>query len=229
MRSNETRAPYYWPENLLFDVSPQDFAPILDGARKPVDFEGSLEYALASLSGGDFIPETRDIIRSHYQDGKSVEQTAEELHVSVDDVNEAIHKSLRHLNQLFFKQILCLGLKAHTEFASSAAWRLGYQCGLNQQQPPEELDISVEDLVAPPEQILNVEPDTPIEVLGLSNRSINVLKRAGIRKVYDIICQSEASFARMPNCGRSTLIEVKAALKKFNMDFGCAPFFDALV
>lgn len=228
MKAYDLKISHDWPNNLLYDISAKDFAPLLDGAKRPADFEGTLAYVLCSLTGEGFLPEARDIILMHYINNMSAEEIAEELELTPEDVVDSIQMTLRFLNQLFFKEILCLGIKAHTEYASSAAWRLGYQCGVSldpttaRQSPDQD-----STLVTPPEETLQVEPSTPIEVLSLSKRSINCLKRAGIHCVYDVISQSEANFANMPNCGKNTLIEVKSALKKYNLDFGCVSFSSA--
>lgn len=226
MKENTVILKRNWPDNLLYDISPKDFAPLLDGAERPSDFDGTLEYVLCSLKGGELLDETEEIIRLRYQDDLRMEETAWEVGLSVNEVDQAIRKALRYLNQLFYKEILCLGIKAHTEFASSAAWRLGYQCGMNLVEK-EKARGKEPDLTQPPYMTLQVEPSTPIEVLGLSNRSINCLKRAGIRMVYELISQKEESICKMPNCGKSTIIEVKAALRKYHLDIGCACFSNA--
>ncbi len=140
-------------------------------------------------------------------------------------VRHAIDLSLKHLRQLFFIEILCIGIKAHTEYASTAAWRLGYKHGL--EVPADCTDTLADDpeeIITPPEQILNVDPTTPVESLNLSRRCLNILKRANIYTVYELISRPEEDFVKIRNIGHSTIVEVKSALQRNGFDFGCVQF-----
>lgn len=222
-----------WPDNLLTDISAQNFAPILNGAKRPPDFKGSLEYALCSLSApglfgnlsSEVPPETA--IRLHYQEQLSCAEIAKRLNVTAYQVQNVIKSCLKHLNQLFFIEFICIGIKAHTEYSATAAWRLGYQYGLSTVQGKREaLGGSEMDLLQSPEGAPNFDPSTTVEALPVSKRCLNSLKRANIHTMYELLSKDEEELRKMPSIGKSTIEEVRAELQKVGLEFGCIHYSD---
>ena len=59
--------------------------------------------------------------------------------------------------------------------------------------------------------------DTPIEDLALSVRSMNCLKRAGIRTVGELHTYSEEDVMKLKNFGQKSLDEIKDKLMERNL------------
>jgi len=59
--------------------------------------------------------------------------------------------------------------------------------------------------------------DTAIEVLGLSVRSLNCLKRAGVRTVGDLVNMSRGDVMKMKNFGQKSLDEVIERLQAYGL------------
>lgn len=81
------------------------------------------------------------------------------------------------------------------------------------------IDIKEEEIVE--EVCEKQEPsvnDITIEEMGLSIRSLNCLKRAGIKKLGDLTEMSEEDLMRLKNFGQKSLDEIKATLEKYNID-----------
>lgn len=72
-------------------------------------------------------------------------------------------------------------------------------------QPPARTEVHVG---GPESQVL----DTPIEDLQLSVRSLNCLKRAGIRSVGELLTYSEEDIMKLKNFGQKSLDEIKDKL-----------------
>ena len=58
------------------------------------------------------------------------------------------------------------------------------------------------------------EWDVPVEMLNLSVRSFNCLKRAGISKVSELLDMTEDEIIKMRNFGKKSLDEIKAVLEE---------------
>lgn len=69
-------------------------------------------------------------------------------------------------------------------------------------------------------QILN----TPVDVLELSVRSQNCLKRANINTLYDLTQKTEEDIAKERNFGKKSLLETKEKLKEWGLSFGMTDF-----
>ena len=62
--------------------------------------------------------------------------------------------------------------------------------------------------------------DIPTENLGLSVRSTNALKAAGLKNIEQIIIQSVSaeSFKNIPNLGEKSVNEIKAKINELDID-----------
>ncbi len=77
-------------------------------------------------------------------------------------------------------------------------------------QPPSKVD---HEHRGPESEML----DTPIEDLALSVRSMNCLKRAGIRTVGELLTYSEEDVMKLKNFGQKSLDEIKDKLMERNL------------
>ncbi len=66
------------------------------------------------------------------------------------------------------------------------------------------------------ESLLNMS----VENLGLSQRALNLLKKAGIETLRDLVFMSEEELKKTKHVGIKTIEEVKKALAKYNLSLG---------
>ncbi len=97
------------------------------------------------------------------------------------------------------------------EAISKAAAILQKKLSLFSQIEPPSRDE--EEVVGPEAELL----DTPIEDLQLSVRSLNCLKRAGIRTVGELLTYSEEDVMKLKNFGQKSLDEIGEKLAERNL------------
>jgi DNA-directed RNA polymerase subunit alpha len=76
-------------------------------------------------------------------------------------------------------------------------------------------EIDIDEIVAPAEE----ETDRPLEVLNLSMRTANALKRANINSISQVLAMSDNDLLGLRNFGQKSLDELRQAL----MDHGYGP------
>ncbi|MDR1052299.1 MAG: DNA-directed RNA polymerase subunit alpha [Endomicrobium sp.] len=62
--------------------------------------------------------------------------------------------------------------------------------------------------------------DSPIEILNISTRILNNLKKENIKTIYDIVKTSEEKLLKIDNFGKRSLDELKKELIKIGLNFG---------
>ena len=77
----------------------------------------------------------------------------------------------------------------------------------------DSLTIPVEGLVEGDSEML----ETSIEVVDLSSRSLNCLKKAGIKTLGDLVKMTEEELVGVKSLGAKSHDEIKDVLKKFNL------------
>jgi DNA-directed RNA polymerase subunit alpha len=98
----------------------------------------------------------------------------------------------------------------------------------NHEEEYEEEEADAEEVVLPVEESIEAVEEKPggdihtqsIEVLSLSVRSINCLKRDKINTIGDLLARSPVELLKIRNFGQKSLDEVKEKLKaKFNIQY----------
>lgn len=82
----------------------------------------------------------------------------------------------------------------------------------------DESSITAEMMVEKDDKGKEKILEMTIEELGLSVRSFNCLKRAGINTVEDLISKSEEEMMKVRNLGKKSFDEVKEKLQSLGFD-----------
>jgi len=61
----------------------------------------------------------------------------------------------------------------------------------------------------------SVSVGTPVQLLGLSSRALNVLDANGIKAIEDLDRWSDAKLLKLHNCGRRSVAEIRAAADRW--------------
>lgn len=83
----------------------------------------------------------------------------------------------------------------------------------------QEMTMGLEKMTSASEKPGSGEKTQPIEVLGLSTRSFNRLKRARFHTVESILCRTRRELWETPNLGPKTLLELEEKLAQQGMTF----------
>ena len=195
-----------YPDNLLFDVLGEE-------VPRPKDYKGSVEYVLHTA----LTAREADAVHYRYGYGLTLDDVGARLGgVTRERARQIIAKALRKLRYPSRANILRDGLAAAEEDKRNAAVEAAnvkIKASLEKALSENGVEDPVKGHV-----LASFETDiavltAPLEALDLSNRSYNILKRAGIDTLGDIIEHTEQDLMRLRNCGPKSLfeIEVKAA------------------
>lgn len=157
---------------------------------RPGDFDGSLEYVLHTLTERE-----RRVLDFRYKDGLTFEEIGKRECVTRERIRQIHAKSLRklrHPDRLNYLKHGVSGVIARkTENAREAAL-----ASLPKPDKPE---------------------DIPLEELGLSVRSYNCLKRAGMNTLHDVAEMTFDELCNVRNLGKRSIDEICAALTKYGI------------
>ena len=157
---------------------------------RPADFDGSLEYVLHTLTERE-----RRVLDFRYKDGLTFEEIGKRECVTRERIRQIHAKSfrkLRHperLNYLKYGVSGVISLKA--EIVREAA--------LASLPKPDKLE------------------DITLEELGLSVRSYNCLKRAGVNTLRDVSEMTFDELCYVRNIGKKSVDEICAVLTKYGI------------
>ena len=178
-----TTHPY--PDNLLYDIFGCEWEFPL-----PVDFDGSLEYVLHSLTERE-----RRVLDFRYKDGLTFEEIGKRECVTRERIRQIHAKSfrkLRHPERLNYLKYGVSGVIARqTENAREAA--------LASLPKPDKLE------------------DITLEELELSVRSYNCLKRAGKCTLRNVSEMTFDELCHVRNLGKKSVDEICAVLTKYGI------------
>ena len=157
---------------------------------RPADFDGSLEYVLHSLTERE-----RRILDFRYKDGLTFEEIGKHFCVTRERIRQIHAKSLRKLHRPDRLNYLKYGVSGviarQTETAREAAL-----ASLPKQDKPEDITL---------------------EELGLSVRSYNCLKRAGMDTLREVSEMTFDELCHVRNLGKRSIDEICAVLTNYGI------------
>ena len=157
---------------------------------RPADFDGSLEYVLRTLTERE-----RLVLDFRYKDGLTFEEIGKRECVTRERIRQIHAKSLRKLRHPERLNYLKYGVSGvivrQTENAREVAL-----ASLPKQDKPE---------------------DIPLEELGLSVRSYNCLKRAGMDTLRNVSEMTFDELCNVRNIGKKSIDEICAVLTKYGI------------
>ena len=157
---------------------------------RPGDFDGSLEYVLHTLTERE-----RRVLDFRYQEGLTFEEIGKRFCVTRERIRQIHAKSLRKLRRPdrlnYLKHGVSGVIARKTENAREVAL-----ASLPKQDKPEDITL---------------------EELGLSVRSYNCLKRAGMNTLHDVAEMTFDELCNVRNLGKRSIDEICAALTNFGI------------
>lgn len=191
---NKTEINY--PYNLLCAVLGEEPETLAE------DFEASVEYVLMST----LTERECGVIRQRYKDGLTYEECGKAWGVTRERIRQVEIKTIRKLRHPSRLQFLRLGVRGTIHEAAQKVADKNYhlinEC-VKKAMDAEKGEVTVEE-----------KPDLELYELDLSVRSYNCLKRAGCKKVSDILRMDYQKFTHIRNMGRKSCNEVIAVLNR---------------
>lgn len=144
----------------------------------------------------------REVVRLYYFEEMNLDEVAAEIGVTLERIRQIQHKALRKLRQPYRMKCLMLGVdfvKATDRYCEEVK-----QEYLKKKE--EELYRFADEVDEPLE--------CTIDSLGLSVRSYNCLRRAGINTVNDILQLSLEDLCKVRNLSRKSVQEIVTLIRK---------------
>ena len=157
---------------------------------RPGDFDGSLEYVLHTLTERE-----RRVLDFRYKDGLTFEEIGKRFCVTRERIRQIHAKSLRKLRHPGRLNYLKYGVSGVISLKTESA----REAALASMPKPEK-----------PE-------DITLEELGLSVRSYNCLKRAGVDTLADIAALTQNELSQVRNLGKRSIDEICAVLTNYGI------------
>ena len=199
-----------FPINLILDITNEDDENIC-GGNFPADIEGTVDYIISR-----FDPRVQRVIIGRYKEGKTYEQLGNEFGLTRERIET---KALRKMRHPKCREILSLGIAeyivqirintaesstnkqiaAATEVIKVVADRLSKITG------DDELAVMMAK-----EQLKSRRTIT-IDDMGLTIRTFNILARAGLRTVDDIL--NYGDLRDVPHMGQKCLDEITQKIR----------------
>lgn len=185
-----------FPDNLLREILPGKTI------AKPHDFKESLAYVLATLSDNE-----RNVIYDRFRDGYTLREEGDRLGVTQERIRQIEAKAKRKIAAK--KEYLTLGVEGIAQRERETAFAQGSRL------MQEQMEKALEDHNR---EITRQEEDRPplvkpVEEMGLSVRSYNALKRAGLNTAYDILELTNSELHELRNIGSRSAREIIEKLK----------------
>lgn len=204
-----------FPINLMLDI----FYEENKCGNFPADLEGTVWYIISR-----FDKRVQDVIIGRYKDGKSYDQLGSEFGVTRERIRQIETKALRQMRTPKCKELLSIGIadyisqmristaesavskqiSAATEVFKIVADRLAKITG------DDEVAVMME------KERLNSRRTITTDNMGLSVRTFNVLARAGLRNVDDIL--NFGDLRNVQNIGQKSLDEIVQKLRNLGFE-----------
>lgn len=223
---------YEYPVNLFYDLGLDISEPITD------DMKDGLEYTLCGLTERE-----RGMLEKHYKDNRTYSDIGTDYGVTRERVRQVIVRALRKLRYYSRLNVIENGLEVIRErkrkkdeaLERHRAAILELQTEISKLMENKELvkkivqesnmmeDTAPEDIKKVTEVITEYRSDwglgmEDITELELSVRSLNCLKRAGVRTLGDLAKLTKEKLMKMRNMGRKSVDEIIAMLKQYGIE-----------
>lgn len=205
----------FFPFNLLLDI----FYEENKCGNFPADIEGTVWYVISR-----FDKRVQEVIIGRYKDGKSYDQLGGELGVSRERIRQIETRAIRQMRNPKCRNLLSIGIAeyisqirinaaessankqiaAATEVIKIAADRLSKITG------DDEISVMMEKELQKSRRTIGIDD------MGLSVRSFNILARAGLKTVDDILNYGDLRNVR--NIGQKILDEITQKIRNLGFE-----------
>lgn len=201
-------AMHAWLLNLMIDAlkwSPAGLSGkynnvIIAANNLPPDWEGTLLYLLPRLNDRE-----RIFILAYYRDHMNFQEIANQVSLTRERVRQIIHKGLAKLSAGDGASMLTHGIAEHYKLKQEMmASTLMQQHTINDQTHTKA--------------VLHTLAVMPIEEMGLTVRTYNCLKRAGLDTVQDLLDTDLNGLKRVRNLGLHCIREICDKLRDMGFD-----------
>ena len=184
----------------------------------PEDYRGALEYVLIST----ITDREEQVLRYRYQMALTYRAIGEKFGLQSERIRQIHDKAIRKLRHPARFALLRYGVVAQMERYRESCRELFYNQGYKEGFRNGGM-ASQAPLLSNPYQQQEDDSTIPIEeasvdILDLSVRLNNCLRRANIRTVGQLMDHSRVSLRKIRNLGRVSLMELEIKLEKYNLE-----------
>lgn len=202
-----TREVLNYPDNLIDMFFADDADVDIDYIEE--HFDENFTALLETLS-----PRERDCIHLYFKDGYTLEAIAKQMGVTRERVRQIISKGLRRLKHPSKIKYLRYGKELYELQNSVLKMREALE---------NKIKIIAKRIAMPSPYSVQIQSVAlmPIDVLDLTVRSYNCLRKAGINTIGDLLSISEDKLRTIKNLGNKSVAEILMKLEPYrdNVDF----------
>ena len=211
-----------WPYNLLDDIVMPTYDHRKGGDRNECwpdiltpDQESGLKYLLSTLSDKE-----QAFIRGYYEEDKSLEEVGQGYGLTRERVRQVLAKSVRKLRHPARLKLIQYGLEGYEHMTANRKRREQLEA------EDRELDEMEQEIARrraflecsyPLPQKTDNTGATPVDMLGLTVRSYNCLKRNNCNTLDDV-CKAakDGELLKIRNLGRKSLAEILGVVREMS-------------
>lgn len=205
----------FFPFNLLLDI----FYEEDKCGNFPADLEGTVWYVISR-----FDTRVRDVIIGRYKDGKSYDQLGSEFGVTRERIRQIETRALRQMRNPRCRKLLSLGI---------AEYIAQIRIDAEESSANKQISAATEVIKIVADRLSKITGDDEISVMmekkelkrrrtittdnmGLSVRTFNVLARAGLYTVGDIL--NYGDLRNVQNIGQKSLDEITQKIRDLGFE-----------